>query len=195
MRRREVQKKRGGETERNVETVISGTCRWDLRSTNKEKQIEEGRWAWDGERWDRGMWRDVERQMGRRKEGEKWRVARWNSTLKLLTARGRNIFGELYFWLVCVFGYLCVLTVLSHYMVNHSIANMNSLFVYITLCGCVPLRRSILSWSIVWLCVCVRAPHYTHSLSVMCLETPVCNGWKSALPAGLASNCWSGFCS
>lgn len=36
----------------------------------------------------------------------------------------------------------CVLTVLLRYMVNPSIANINSLFVYIR--GCVPHRHSIL---------------------------------------------------
>lgn len=144
------------------------------------------------------MWRDGERQMGRGKSAEKWRVARWKSAPKLLTACGRNFFGRALFLIsvcvcVCLDICVCVMTVLSCYIVNHSTANMNSLLVYITHCGCVPLGGSILSWSIVW--ICVHAPHYTHSLSVMRLETPVCNGWKLMLPAGLASNCWSGSCS
>lgn len=89
---------------------------------------------------------------------------------------------------VCVFGYVPVLTVLSCSMVNHSIAKVNSVFVYITLRGCVPLRHSILSCAIVF-CVFMLVHHYTQDLSVTCLETPVCNDWKSALPASLARNC------
>lgn len=51
------------------------------------------------------MWqRDVQRwrKTDGRREGEKWRVARWNSALKVLTVCRRNIFGELFMIGVCV---------------------------------------------------------------------------------------------
>lgn len=103
------------------------------------------------------------------------------------------LWGTLFLIGVCVcvcLGYVCVLTAMSCYMVNHSTANTNSLFVYITLWVC---STQTLYFELIYcVCVCVfvvLVHHYTHGLPVMCLETPVCNGWKPALPAGPASNC------
>lgn len=50
IRWREVQRNEGGGGGEGVETVISGMLWRDLRWTNKEKQVEEGRRARDRER-------------------------------------------------------------------------------------------------------------------------------------------------
>lgn len=128
------------------------------------------------------MWRDGERQMGRRKGGEKWRVARWN---KLLTDCVRNIFGEP-FLIGCVCVWIC--TSFQSCRVIWLIRQLHYKY-KLTLCLHYSVWVCTTLFSVDLVCVFVLVHHYTHDLSVMLLETPVCNGWKSALPAGLVSNC------
>lgn len=87
-------------------------------------------------------WRKTDGGEGKRERNEGWPDGTLLSNFD--SSWEESLRGTLFLIGASAFGYACVLTVSSCYIVNHSIANMDSLLVYITPCGCAPLRRSIL---------------------------------------------------
>lgn len=140
--------------------------------------------TWDRDRCGIEMCRDGGRQMRRR-----WRGGRWNSAPRQLV-EGISLGNFLICTLVC-------LDLWMFWQSRHVIPIIRPQNSKYELHLCWYYSLWVCS-TLVWvhlLFVFVLVHHYIHGLSLMLLETPVCNGWKSELPAGLFSNCWSGFCS